>query len=144
MRADLATLAVPGPTRTALTAPFWDAVREGRLIIQHCDTCGRDIFYPRAICPRCWSTTLRWKNASGRGSLKSFSVVHRPGHPAWAAVAPYPVGLVELEEGPTMLSHILAPVDRIRVGMSLKVNVTRVGQEILPFFSPAEAQKDQS
>jgi len=60
--------------------------------------------------------------------------VHRPGHPAWAAVAPYAVGLVELAEGPTMLSHIMVPLDQLVVGMPLVVRMTQVGTETLPFF----------
>jgi len=143
MTPDFSTLKVPGPTRTALTAPFWDAARSGRLTLQHCDACGKTVFYPRAICPHCWSDRLRWRDASGRARLKSFSVVHRPGHPAWGAVAPYAIGLVELEEGPTMLSHILVPLDRLAVGMPLKVTMTRVGSDVLPFFGPADLNDEK-
>ena len=144
MTADFGTLKAPGPTRTALTAPFWDAARDGRLVLQHCDACSRSVFYPRALCPHCWSDRLVWRAASGRGRLKSFSVVHRPGHPAWEAVAPYAIGLVELEEGPTMLSHILVAPDRLAVGLPLEVAMTRVGEEVLPFFAPADltAERD--
>ena len=146
MTPDLSILRAPGPTRTALTSPFWDAAREGRLALQHCEACGRSVFYPRAICPHCWSDQLGWRDASGRGVLKSFSVVHRPGHPAWAAVAPYTIGLVKLEEGPTMLSHILGPLDQLAVGMPLAVAMTRVGEEVLPFFAPSDPMdhEDQS
>ena len=138
MTSDFSSLSVPGPTRTALTAPFWAAAQEGRLTIQHCDDCRRAVFYPRALCPHCWSNRLRWRDATGRGHLKSFSVVHRPGHPAWSAMAPYTIGLVALEEGPTMLSHILVPFGRLAVGMPLRVAMTRVGQEVLPFFGAAD------
>ena len=82
---DLDLLKIPGPTITALTAPFWAAAQEGRLSIQHCEDCDNAVFYPRALCPHCWSERLVWKDASGRGRLKSFSVVHKPGHPGWAS-----------------------------------------------------------
>lgn len=136
MIADFANLSVPGPTTTKLTKPFWEAARQGRLIVQKCDACGKAVFYPRAICPHCWSDGLRWHNTNGRGRLKSYSLVHRPGHPAWTAVAPYMIGLVELEEGPTMLSNILASTAHVVVGMWLVVEMTKVGTEILPFFKP--------
>ncbi len=138
MMFDFSQLSAPGPTRTKLTAPFWDAAGDGRLVLQHCDACGCAIFYPRSICPHCWSNRLRWQDAIGRGRLKSFSIVHRPGHPAWDVVAPYAIGLVELAEGPTMLSHILAPLDQLAVGMPLAIKMTRVGKETLPFFVPDE------
>ena len=70
---DLAELSVPGPTMVPLTKPFWDAAAEGRLSIQRCRDFGSAIFYPRGICPKCWSDELEWEDASGRGTLKSFS-----------------------------------------------------------------------
>lgn len=62
------------------------------------------MFYPRGHYTRCWSDDLRWNDASGLGVVKSFSHVHKPGHPGWKPAAPYIVILVELDEGPTMLS----------------------------------------
>lgn len=129
---DLSDLKVPGPTITQLTAPFWDAAEAGRLHLQHCEACQRAVFYPRRICPHCWSDRLVWREASGRGHLKSFSIVHRPGHPGWAPAAPYVVGLVELAEGPTMLSLVLDEAPS--VGMALRLRPTRVGDRRLPAF----------
>ena len=139
---DLSTLAVPGPTRTELTTPFWDAAAKGQLILQNCQTCERSVFYPRAICPHCWSDRLVWRAASGTGRLKSFSVVHRAGHPAWNEAVPYVIGLVELAEGPTMLSQISVAQDALRVGMSLTVQFTKVGREVLPFFRAITDQQE--
>ena len=131
----LAALKVPGPTQIALTAPFWAAAADGRLTIQHCDQCGQHVFYPREICPHCWADALRWIDASGRATLKSWSRIHKPGHPGWIAAAPYVVGIVSLQEGPTMLSHILsdAPV----VGDALVMRPTMIGGRVLPCFAPA-------
>lgn len=132
---DIADLKVPAPTMTALTMPFWHAAQEGRLAIQRCEACGKAIFYPRAMCPHCWGTALKWEDALGRGLLKSFSVVHRPGHPGWLPIAPYTVGLVELAEGPTMLSFILRdPGDEIAVGAAMLLAPTPIGGRILPAF----------
>lgn len=131
---DLSDLKTPGPTIIALTRPFWDAAKEGKLLVQRCDDCDQAVFYPRALCPHCWSGNLRWEEASGRGTLKSFSIVHKPGHPAWLPVAPYVIGLVELEEGPTMTSLILAGDIEPRVGQTLQLHPRNVGGRIIPAF----------
>lgn len=137
MSVDLDLLKTPGPTITTLTAPFWQAASEGRLVIQSCEACGKAVFYPRPICPHCWSNRLVWREASGRGRLKSFSVVHKPGHPGWLPAAPYVVGLVELEEGPTMLSFIVAEEAACAVGQPLVLAPTRIGGRTLPAFRPS-------
>lgn len=139
---DLDLLKTPGPTITVLTAPFWKAAEEGRLIIQRCEACDKAVFYPRNICPHCWSDRLVWKDASGRGRLKSFSIVHKPGHPGWLPIAPYAVGLVELEEGPTMLSFILrAPQEELVVGTPMDITPTRISGRTLPAFRQAPSHE---
>lgn len=132
----LAGLRVPGPTVIALTAPFWEAAAEGRLLIQRCGACGDAVFYPREICPHCWADSLEWDEASGKGTLDSFTVIHKPGHPGWGPAAPYVLGLVRLEEGPVMLSHILStpPFEEVAVGMALQFAPTDVGGRVLPLF----------
>ena len=143
MSVDLNALKTPGPTITALTQPFWDAVTQGRLKIQHCEDCAKAVFYPRPMCPHCWSKRLVWKEASGRGQLKSFSQVHKPGHPGWLPVAPYVVGLVELAEGPTMLSFILPGMRSPGVGNALLLAPTAIGGRVLPAFKPAETETEE-
>jgi hypothetical protein len=135
MTRDFAALKVPGPTKTRLTRPFWEAAAQGRLLIQRCNACGEANFYPREVCPHCWSLSLLWEEARGVGHLKTFSVIYRPGHPAWVEIAPYAVGLVALVEGPTLLSHILGDPEHLAIGMPLKLQPTRVGDETLPFFT---------
>lgn len=137
---ELSDLKVPGPTEIALTEPFWAAASAGKLMIQRCEDCGGAVFYPREICPHCWSEHLSWFEASGNGMLKSFSVVHKPAHPGWVPVAPYIVGLVELEEGPTMLSHILANSVAPMVGHALRLKPTNIGGRILPVFETIEEE----
>lgn len=134
MSLSYADLNVPGPTTIPLTEPFWAAAEKGQLLVQHCRDCGRANLYPRALCPHCWGDRLEWRQASGTGRLKSFSIVHKPGHPGWQPVAPYIVGLVTLAEGPTMLSLIL-PGDRVaRVGEPLALSPTNIGGRVLPTF----------
>lgn len=141
MTVDLSTLETPGPTKTKITIPFWDAVEEGKLLLQHCKQCDTKVFYPRTICPQCWSNQLDWIEASGDGILKSFSIVYKPGHPAWLPVTPYIVGLVELEEGPTMLSYIISDPSKIDTGavsQKVKLEPTNISGRILPAFKLLE------
>lgn len=135
--ASYADLKVPEPTITAVSAPFWAGVKAGQLLLQHCAACGQSMFYPRAICPHCWSLALDWRPASGRGQLATWSMQHRPGHPGWQGVAPYAIGLVTLEEGPTLLSQILVPEPDLRLGLALRVRFVQVGPNALPFFEAA-------
>lgn len=134
----LAGLDVPGPTITELTRPFWEAAAEGKLLIQRCGSCGRAVFYPRSHCPACWHDGLSWVEASGLGRLKSYSHIYKSGHPGWTSAAPYTVILVELDEGPTMLSHLVDAKDEVTVGDRLQLRPTSIGGRILPCFEVAQ------
>ena len=134
----LAGLDVPGPTTTKLTNPFWEAAADGKLLIQGCGSCGHAFFYPRSHCPACWHDNLSWIEASGLGRLKSFSHIYKPGHPGWTAAAPYTVILVELDEGPTMLSHLVGTGDEVAVGARLQLRPTKIGAHVLPCFEVAQ------
>lgn len=142
MTQNLAKLEVPGPTATALTQPFWDAAEAGRLVLQHCGECGRAVFYPRALCPHCWAEALTWQGASGHGRLKSFSEIWKPGHPGWIPATPYLVGLVELAEGPTMLSYIHGNAGAAAVGDQLRFAPTQIGGRVLPCFKLINPEGD--
>jgi len=130
---NIAGLTIPGPTRIELTEPFWGSAEEGRLTIQKCSSCGKHVFYPRGRCPHCWADALGWVQVSGKGKLKSYSLVHKPGNEGWIPTAPYYVGLVELDEGPTMLSHILSETD-LNIGEEVSFIPTNVGGRVLPCF----------
>lgn len=99
--------ALPSPATNADSAPYWQGARENRLLIRRCGACGAAHFMPRHLCPACWSDDLRWVEASGRGTVHSFSVIHRAPLAAFAARVPYVVALVDLEEGPRMMANIL-------------------------------------
>lgn len=139
--------ALPGPIPTPVSQHFWEAVHRGRLELQKCDDCARWIFYPRSQCPHCWSTRLTWHPASGRGTVKSFSIVYRSGHPAWLDSVPYAIALISLDEGPTLLSLIAqTPLALIRVGMRVAVRFVSLGDFVLPMFegSESELQRESS
>ncbi|WP_226036047.1 Zn-ribbon domain-containing OB-fold protein [Aquibacillus saliphilus] len=130
-----ADLTVPGPTITPISKPFWDAIEQGEFILQHCKDCQKWVFYPRSHCPHCWSNQLEWKQASGKAQLKTWSTVHRAGHPAWQAITPYIVGVVELEEGPSMMTHLLVDApNQLKIGDPLNVHYVQCNDTWLPFF----------
>ena len=94
----------PLPTPDADTAAFWRGLRDGGLLLQHCADCGHVQYYQQGMCRACGRENLAHRAASGRGRVHSFSVVHRAPGPAFKADVPYAVLLVELEEGPRMIS----------------------------------------
>jgi uncharacterized OB-fold protein len=81
---------------------FWEGTALGELRLQACGTCGVLRFPPRVMCPHCRSTVRRWEAVSGKGTIWSFVVAHPPLLPAYAALAPYPVITVTLDEGPAL------------------------------------------
>lgn len=99
--------------------PFWDAAAEGRLVLPKCRRCGTVIWYPRHLCSNCGSTEVDWIEASGRGTVYSFTVVHN-GEQAFAAAAPYVIAYVELDEGPRVLTNLLGPAAGWAVGAAVR------------------------
>jgi uncharacterized protein len=129
------------PTPDLETQPFWDGCREGRLLIRHCDACGEDHFYPRPFCPRCWSDRVEWKPASGRGSLYTYSVVHVNDLPPFNERVPYVAAIVELEEGPRVMTNIEGVEHGdLRVGMPVVVDFKAISDDVsIAIFRPAGA-----
>jgi uncharacterized OB-fold protein len=118
---------VPGETKalpqpSPLSAPYWQAAREGRLVVQRCPACGHRQLYPRCLCTQCASERLEWMDASGRGRVKSFTVIRRAVSAAYEPELPYVVALIELAEGPTMMSNIVACApEAVRIGAPVRV-----------------------
>jgi uncharacterized OB-fold protein len=129
----------PLPGIDGESRPFWQAARERRLVVPHCRECGRHFFYPRLLCPHCHAAAVEWVNASGRGTVYSFTIARRPAGPAFKTDVPYVVALVELEEGPRLMSNILtADVGSIRIGLPVKAVFEDVTEEVtLVKFAPA-------
>lgn len=130
----------PLPVPDALTAPYWDAAREHRLVMPRCSDCARFHFYPRTLCPHCSSPRLAWTDCSGRGEVYSFTVVHRAPGPAFAADVPYVVATVRLAEGPHLMTRLRnVEPQAVRIGMAVQVAFEAASAEItLPVFEPAE------
>ena len=129
----------PVPTPDADTAAFWRGLHDGMLLLQHCTDCGHIQYYQQATCRACGHENLVHRAASGRGKVHSFSVVHRAPGPAFKPDVPYAVLLVELEEGPRMISTFTggAP-DEVTFDMDVVLTLQTINEEItLPRFRKA-------
>jgi uncharacterized OB-fold protein len=102
------------------SVPFWDAAKDGRLLIKHCNACGENHYYPRPFCPKCWSDDVEWLEASGRATLYTWSVVHVNELPPFGERVPYVAAVVDLDEGPRMMTNVVdCEFDDLEVGMAL-------------------------
>jgi uncharacterized OB-fold protein len=122
----------PGPPPNPATSEFWQALADGRLAVQRCRACGRYQHYPREICHRCWSAELRWDPVSGHGVVWTWTVVHRPGHEAWAPYAPYGIAVVTLDEGPRILTLWDDVVDRLAIDAAVHVAGAEIDGHAVP------------
>lgn len=130
---------LPVPFPNPDSQAYWDAARNEDLVIRQCKDCNQFHFMPRYLCPHCWSTNLEWVKASGRGTVHSFSVVRRAPIPSYADRVPYVVALIDLEEGPRMLTNIVgADALGTQVGSAVKVCFEQRGDHKLPQFGLAK------
>ncbi|MFE7271236.1 Zn-ribbon domain-containing OB-fold protein [Streptomyces sp. NPDC057623] len=123
------------PEADAFTRTYWDAAAGGRLLVRACRACGRAHHYPREFCPHCWSEDVHWEPASGRATLYTWSVVHRNDLPPFGERTPYVAAVVDLAEGPRMMTEVVEYGDagRLRAGMELSVAF----RDGVPVFRPA-------
>ena len=135
----MAERALPIPTPE--TQHYWDGAKEGELRLQRCDACAHAYFPPRPFCPQCSSRAVSVFAASGRATLHSYVINHMK---APGLTPPYAVAVVELEEGPRLMSNILdcpATPEALVLDMPLEVTFEKVTDEItLPQFRPAGAK----
>src|SRR2546426_10948445 len=124
----------PVPVPPPETRPFWEAARRHELWLQRCRACGAYVFYPRAACPRCLGAELEWRRVSGRGRLHTFTGGHR-GARNFPLPAPYVIAIVELDEGPRMMTNLVGIVPdpaKIAIGMAGEGVVGGVSAGIAP------------
>lgn len=132
---------LPEPVANADSAPYWDAARERRLLIRSCGACGTKHFMPRYLCPACWSDQLEWVPSAGKGSVHSFSIIRRAPVATFAQKVPYVVALIDLDEGPRMVTNIVGD-DALSVRIGERVEVTfeeRGDGAMLPQFQRTAA-----
>lgn len=107
---------IPAPPINAENQRFFDAAKQGRLLIGLCHACGKHHFYPRTLCPFCFSDRTEWTEAAGTGILYSFSTSVR------GVPVPYTIAYVTLDEGITMMTNIVdADPAKLEIGQRLKV-----------------------
>jgi uncharacterized OB-fold protein len=116
--------------------PFWEGAKAGKLMLPRCDACGEFWFPPSERCPHCLSTNFQWREAKGEGRIYSFVVYHRVYHPAFEADVPYVVAIVELDEGPRLLTNIVGAPDKVRCDARVRVEFVQASAEVvLPKFA---------
>ncbi len=111
----------PSPVEDADNRVFLERWREGALYLQRCRGCGESIFYPRPICPHCWSDDLEWQRAAGLGEIVSFSRIYRPNHEAFAAEIPVVLAEIRLHEGARLLARIIDEPADVRSGAPVEL-----------------------
>ena len=131
---------LPRPLNPDLTKPFWEAAQRQQLVLPRCTRCGRYHFYPRELCPYCFSPEREWVPASGRGRLYTYTLIYQPENRAFQPEVPYAHAIVRLEEGVAMVSNIVEcriPED-LRVDMPVVAVFDAVTPEwTLVKFKPA-------
>ena len=128
----VAFLPTRAPRRNHETAEFWDGCAAGRLVLPRCDVCGELIWYPRLVCPFCGSHAVTYTEVSGRGTVYSFSVMRR-GQGPFRDVAPYVLAMVQLAEGPTMMTNLV----------DCDPEAITVGQAVHVVFEPVDGSDDK-
>lgn len=131
------TKAEPRPTPE--TEPYWEGCAAGELRLQRCTACDAHYFPPRPFCPTCLSDDVVWEAVSGRGTLHTYVINHRA---APGFEAPYAIAVVQLDEGPRMMSNIVGvdpTPEALVLDMALQVSFETRGEIQLPVFGPVEA-----
>ncbi len=128
------------PTPTPESQHYWDGARAGELRLQRCNACDKAFFPPRKHCPECGARDVAVFKASGRGTLYSYVINHLPS-PGFEP--PFAIAVVELEEGPRLMSNIVEcdqTPEALELDMALEVTFEKLNDDItLPQFKPAGA-----
>lgn len=128
----------PIPRVDEETRGYWEACRRHELVLQRCGACNTLRYYPRAVCPQCLSSEVRWERMSGRGTVYTFTVTHQNQAPGFREELPYVLAYVTLDEGVQMLTNVVGcPPDQVKIGMAVEVTFEDVNDEIaIPRFKP--------
>ena len=118
-------MSYPLPEPTPLSKPYWDALVQGQLVYQSCRRCKHAWLPARSECPECLEADWEWAPASGRGRVVSWVVFHHAYHEAFKTRIPYNVTLVELHEGPRLLTNITNPERGIEVGRTVNLAIEK-------------------
>lgn len=131
---------VPHARPTSVSKPFWEACAAGVLAFQSCGTCRAVHFPPVELCRDCLGTDLGWETSTGLGTLRTWTIVHRPASAAFEV--PYAPAVVRLDEGFEMMTNLigLAPAE-IAADMRVEVEFHELSPGLrLPYFRPARSR----
>ena len=134
------SLPAPAPTVTPETRTFWEGTKQGKIMLPRCNACQTVIWYPRLFCPNCSSFDISWFQATGRGTIYSFTINRRANENAdYRDASPYVLAYVDLEEGPRIMTNIVdCEPDSVRVGQQVQAVFHDTGQgSALVRFKPA-------
>lgn len=139
-------MSFPSPDITPISAPYWDALKAGRLLFQRCRQCNHCWLPAREACPQCLSADPVWDEASGRGVVVSWVVYHVAYNEAFKSRIPYDVTLVRLEEGPQLLTNVVDSEAgrRLEIGAPVRLKIEREGELALARFSLDAAHADSN
>jgi uncharacterized OB-fold protein len=125
----------PQPEITETNKPFWDGLKERELLFQEC-TNGHRWLPASDFCPHCLSTIFQFKKSSGNAKLISWVIYNQAHHPAFEKITPYNVAIIELDEGPKMVSNIICKKEELKPEMKLILTIEESGGILLPKFLP--------
>lgn len=127
---------LPEPRADADSIEYWSQACAGKLVLRRCTACGAHHFPPRHLCTACWSADHEWIEASGAGTVYTFTVMHRAPSPSFSGQTPYVVALVDLAEGPRMMANIVGTgACEIALGDPVRVCFEARGDHKLPQFA---------
>jgi uncharacterized OB-fold protein len=129
----------PTPDPTPDTAPYWDGMKQGKLLLQCCAACGKVRHYPRPVCPECYAMEHRWVEAKGTGKVHSWTVSHHAFHPGFKPELPYTLVTVDLDEGVRMQAQLRGgDAGALKLGLPVVVAFEQASRDlVLPVFMPA-------
>jgi uncharacterized protein len=134
---------IPSPGPEAL--PYWQAARQHQLKLPYCPACSAFFWFPRPFCPRCFSWEVEWRQVSGNGTLYTYAIQYRPQMPGFETDLPYVTAIVQLDEGPRLMTNLVeveADPAAIMCDMPVEVVFTDINDEIaLPKFRPTSAAR---
>jgi hypothetical protein len=126
----------PLPTPTRDSQPYWDGMREGRFMLQHCAACGKVRHYPRPVCPHCHSMESKWEEAPLGGKIHTWTVCHHPFNFFFKQSAPYIVALVDMDAGVRVNAPLRGIAEKdLKIGTKVTLAFEPVTKDVtLPYF----------
>ena len=121
----------PTPQGNPESQPFWDAAKDGKFMIKRCNACGEAHYFPRSLCPLCFSDDTVWEESSGEGEIYTYSLMRK------SPTGPYAIGWVTLKEGPSLQTNFVdCDLHALKIGQKVKVVFKPTDGAPLPFFTP--------